>query len=182
MAMLVALVLFKVFSESTTVVAGPLDTAFGELKLKASGAIGGFLVVFIIMVLITPNINKSVINQACGNAIERWTFSVPGYIFDANQNGSFATSYSDLRTRFGDLPRKNPFQNNYTITGDKRHAIVNTLFPRDITLNDRPVNQAMLQRVNPTGQFKLTLIKNISLKENLNKITNPQANSWVDVW
>jgi|GEM_PF-6182901 len=103
-------------------------------------------------------------------------------VLDANQNGAFAVSYADLRTRFPDLPIKNPFLNPYTISGDKRHAIVNTLFPKDITLNDRKVNEAMFERVNPIGAFKLTLISNIALKAQLKKITNPEANSWVDIW
>jgi hypothetical protein len=90
----VALLLFKIFPKSDATVEGPLGTTFGELRFKAGGAIAGFVIVFIIMVLLTPNINKTLIANACESPLERWTFSVPIYIVD--ENGLLYTDIAKL--------------------------------------------------------------------------------------
>jgi len=96
LALLFSVLIFKIFPKSETSISGPLGTTFGELKFKAGGAIGGFLVVYIIMVVLTPNINSALVSEACGNKMEKWTFSVPVYILDGN-TGQLDTDISKLK-------------------------------------------------------------------------------------
>jgi len=120
LALAAALILFKLFPKSEASVEGPLGTIFGELRLKAGGAIAGFLIVFIIMVLLTPNINKTLMSKFCEN-LERWTFTVPVYVLD--ENGKIYRDISqleeqikiELKESIWKIPKGNKLEFSYPV-------------------------------------------------------------------
>ncbi len=145
LSLAVALILFKIFPKTDAAVEGPLATTFGELRFKAGGAIAGFLIVFIIMVLLTPNINKTLIAYACESPLERWTFSVPIYIVD--ENGKL---YSDI-DKLEDQIKIELTESVWEVPTGNRLEFHYPVDPQNITKNLRYLTVAIPTNISTDG-------------------------------
>lgn len=125
-ALLIAVITFKMFPKSNAEAEGPVkQKGLGELKVKVGGAFAGFIITFLILVILTPDINRTLISNSCNSSLERWTFSIPVYVID-EETGKAYEDLSELKKQikievkesFWSIAEGNRLYLNYPVNRD----------------------------------------------------------------